>query len=351
MSRPVCCVHGTSPSIDHGAHHRGRDRAVHRDRLAGPQRPRQRRPGDPRAGSTRPSSGSAARTSPGPVGRDLRAVPVRADRLLRADRDVDRRDARVARPAADPQRRRGQPARVGAAPAGHAHRRWPGRSCCSRPSRGPSWSRCGPRGFPFVVVDPRTSPPRDIVAVSATHAAGARGGHRPPGRARPPPHRGARPVRRTGWPRPRGWPGTRRRWPRSGSCRHRIWSATASRRSNTATGRRATCWTATTGRPRWSRSTTRRRSARWPPPPNAACNVPGDLSVAGFDDIDLARATRPLLTTVRQPLAEMGRMAVSLLMRLVERHRLTPCTWSWRPSWWCESRPDEGGYWMTNVVK
>jgi LacI family transcriptional regulator len=50
--------------------------------------------------------------------------------------------------------------------------------------------------------------------------------------------------------------------------------------------------------------------------------VPEDLSVAGFDDIDLARATRPRLTTVRQPLAEMGRMAVSLLMRLVERHQL-----------------------------
>jgi LacI family transcriptional regulator len=50
--------------------------------------------------------------------------------------------------------------------------------------------------------------------------------------------------------------------------------------------------------------------------------VPGDLSVTGFDDIDLSRATVPLLTTVRQPLQEMGRMAVTLLVRLLERHEL-----------------------------
>jgi LacI family transcriptional regulator len=50
--------------------------------------------------------------------------------------------------------------------------------------------------------------------------------------------------------------------------------------------------------------------------------VPEDLSVTGFDDIELARATHPMLTTVSQPLREMGRMAVSQLMRLQERHRL-----------------------------
>ncbi|GAA4844772.1 LacI family DNA-binding transcriptional regulator [Luteimicrobium xylanilyticum] len=45
--------------------------------------------------------------------------------------------------------------------------------------------------------------------------------------------------------------------------------------------------------------------------------VPGDLSVTGFDDLDLARSTVPPLTTAHQPLEEMGRMAVSLLVRLV----------------------------------
>ncbi|MFE4923628.1 LacI family DNA-binding transcriptional regulator [Streptomyces sp. NPDC056661] len=48
--------------------------------------------------------------------------------------------------------------------------------------------------------------------------------------------------------------------------------------------------------------------------------VPDDLSITGFDDTDLGRSTVPRLTTVRQPLEEMGRMAVSLLMRLLERH-------------------------------
>jgi LacI family transcriptional regulator len=50
--------------------------------------------------------------------------------------------------------------------------------------------------------------------------------------------------------------------------------------------------------------------------------VPEDLSIAGFDDIDVSRATRPALTTVRQPLGEMGRMAVTLLMRMLNEHEL-----------------------------
>ncbi|WLQ36887.1 LacI family DNA-binding transcriptional regulator [Streptomyces castrisilvae] len=48
--------------------------------------------------------------------------------------------------------------------------------------------------------------------------------------------------------------------------------------------------------------------------------VPQDLSVTGFDDSELGRSTSPILTTARQPLEEMGRIAVSLLMRLVAGH-------------------------------
>jgi LacI family transcriptional regulator len=51
-------------------------------------------------------------------------------------------------------------------------------------------------------------------------------------------------------------------------------------------------------------------------------SAPRDLSIAGFDDLDLSRATTPQLTTVRQPLQEMGRMAVSLLTRLLDRHEV-----------------------------
>ena len=49
--------------------------------------------------------------------------------------------------------------------------------------------------------------------------------------------------------------------------------------------------------------------------------VPDDLSVVGFDDVEHATIVTPTLTTVRQPLAEMGRTAVSLLMRLLEHQR------------------------------
>jgi LacI family transcriptional regulator len=50
--------------------------------------------------------------------------------------------------------------------------------------------------------------------------------------------------------------------------------------------------------------------------------VPDELSVVGFDDVESAEIVTPMLTTVRQPLAEMGRMAVSLLERLLEGQRI-----------------------------
>jgi LacI family transcriptional regulator len=50
--------------------------------------------------------------------------------------------------------------------------------------------------------------------------------------------------------------------------------------------------------------------------------VPEDLSILGFDDIGLATIVTPALTTVRQPLAEMGRAAVSLLSRLLDGDRV-----------------------------
>jgi LacI family transcriptional regulator len=49
--------------------------------------------------------------------------------------------------------------------------------------------------------------------------------------------------------------------------------------------------------------------------------VPEDVSVVGFDDLEFATIVTPPLTTVRQPLAEMGRTAVSMLVRLLENKR------------------------------
>jgi LacI family transcriptional regulator len=43
-------------------------------------------------------------------------------------------------------------------------------------------------------------------------------------------------------------------------------------------------------------------------------SVPGDVSVVGYDDIPVARYLTPALTTVRQPMAEVGARAVRLLV-------------------------------------
>jgi LacI family transcriptional regulator len=47
--------------------------------------------------------------------------------------------------------------------------------------------------------------------------------------------------------------------------------------------------------------------------------VPYDISIAGFDDTELGQIASPGLTTVRIPLEEMGRIAVTQLTRLLER--------------------------------
>jgi len=43
-------------------------------------------------------------------------------------------------------------------------------------------------------------------------------------------------------------------------------------------------------------------------------SVPGDIAVTGFDGIPLGRMVRPSLTTVRQPMRQMGEEAVDLLV-------------------------------------
>jgi DNA-binding LacI/PurR family transcriptional regulator len=46
--------------------------------------------------------------------------------------------------------------------------------------------------------------------------------------------------------------------------------------------------------------------------------VPDDVSVVGFDDIDLAQSTDPPLTTVHQPVRGKGEAAVRLLLSVIE---------------------------------
>lgn len=48
-------------------------------------------------------------------------------------------------------------------------------------------------------------------------------------------------------------------------------------------------------------------------------DVPGQLSVAGFDDTDLAQLVWPALTTIRQPVRDLGYAAADLLLQFDER--------------------------------
>lgn len=54
-------------------------------------------------------------------------------------------------------------------------------------------------------------------------------------------------------------------------------------------------------------------------------SVPGQLSVAGFDDTDLAQLVWPALTTIRQPIRDLGYAAAELLLEFrddIERREL-----------------------------
>jgi LacI family transcriptional regulator len=65
-------------------------------------------------------------------------------------------------------------------------------------------------------------------------------------------------------------------------------------------------------------------------------DLPGELSVAGFDDTTLARTVWPPLTTIHQPMAELARTATEILIaggdinhrrlphRLIERASVAP---------------------------
>ena len=190
------------------------------------------------------------------------------------------------------------------------------------PEPGAELVRLRDRGVPFVVVDPRTAPPRNIAAVSAAHFAGARLltahlielGHRRIGII------GG----------PRDWLASENRFAGylSPLADARVLPAPELTRfvaePTTELGHRAAAElldlperpTALVAfNDKMAVGALRAAAER-------GLRVPEDLSVAGFDDIELGRACRPMLTTVRQPLGEMGRMAVALLLRMLGGHRL-----------------------------
>ena len=52
--------------------------------------------------------------------------------------------------------------------------------------------------------------------------------------------------------------------------------------------------------------------------------IPDDISIIGFDDIPQASLVYPKLTTVRQPLEQMGRVAVKMLLEQIEDRSRPP---------------------------
>ncbi len=50
--------------------------------------------------------------------------------------------------------------------------------------------------------------------------------------------------------------------------------------------------------------------------------IPEDLSIVGFDDTQIAQVTSPPLTTIRQPLREMGGVALRTALRLAAGERI-----------------------------
>ncbi|GGN27982.1 transcriptional regulator [Actinoplanes campanulatus] len=183
-------------------------------------------------------------------------------------------------------------------------------------------ARLRDRGFPFVVLDPRTPPPRNLAAVSAAHFSGARQlaahlvglGHRRIGIIGGPRDWLAGENRFAGYLSPLADAGVL-----STPELTRFVAEPTTELGHHAAAElldlpeRPTALLAFNDK--MAIGALRAAAER-------GLRVPADLSVAGFDDIELGQACRPMLTTVRQPLEEMGRMAVHLLLRMLGGHRL-----------------------------
>ena len=177
------------------------------------------------------------------------------------------------------------------------------------------------RRFPFVVVDPRTAVPRGVVSISAAHYSGARSvtrhlvglGHWRIGVICGPPSWLARDDRVAGHLAGLSEAGM-------------LGSPELMRHGEPATGTGVIAGGELLDlKPRPSAVVCFNDKVAVGVLQAAAARglrVPRDLSVTGFDDIDVSRATTPQLTTVSQPLQEMGRVAVTMLMRQLEGHTL-----------------------------
>ena len=55
-------------------------------------------------------------------------------------------------------------------------------------------------------------------------------------------------------------------------------------------------------------------------------DVPGEVAVTGFDGVDETQSTTPRLTTVQQPMTELGRIAVERLVARIAAPTGAPTT-------------------------
>jgi len=58
----------------------------------------------------------------------------------------------------------------------------------------------------------------------------------------------------------------------------------------------------------------------------ANLQVPRDIALVGFDDVPIAAAVEPALTTVRQPIERLGSMSADLLLNLIENGAEAPAS-------------------------
>jgi LacI family transcriptional regulator len=176
-------------------------------------------------------------------------------------------------------------------------------------------------GYAFVVVDPRVPLDEGIPAVSAAHASGARAavqhllalGHRRIAAITGPPQWMATTERLQGYKGALAAAGVMPDPALVVESNFEITSGESAARRLLAPRERPTAIFAFND----NAAVGALRVAR-----ELGLRVPEDLSVVGFDDSEQAAIVTPSLTTVRQPLAEMGRMAVSLLLRLLENQRV-----------------------------
>ena len=56
----------------------------------------------------------------------------------------------------------------------------------------------------------------------------------------------------------------------------------------------------------------------------AGMRIPGDIAVIGFDDIEIASYVHPALTTIRQPMSDVGAASGSILLQLIDGKLVPP---------------------------